>query len=97
MKNANIANGDTLADEVDVNLNVLRALMLHGIGGEVDCADVVVVDEGGMSEGVMELMKKLTELGSFNHAICDSVILNLNAGVGDNAWSLQGQGDEVGV
>jgi hypothetical protein len=28
-------------------VKVLRALMLHGIGGEVDCADVVAVDEGG--------------------------------------------------
>jgi hypothetical protein len=27
-------------------VKVLRALMLHGIG-EVDCADVVAVDEGG--------------------------------------------------
>jgi hypothetical protein len=34
-------------DEVQVDLHVLRALMLHGIGGEVDCADVVAADEGG--------------------------------------------------
>jgi hypothetical protein len=32
---------------VTIDLQVLRALMLHVIGGEVDCADVVVVDEGG--------------------------------------------------
>jgi hypothetical protein len=32
-------------DKVQTNLHVLRALMLHGIGGEVDHIDVVVVDE----------------------------------------------------
>jgi hypothetical protein len=36
-----------LADEVQVDLHVLRALMLHEIGGDVDRADVVAVDEGG--------------------------------------------------
>jgi hypothetical protein len=30
--------------------------MLHEIGGEVDRADVVAVDEGGMLEGDMELL-----------------------------------------
>jgi hypothetical protein len=32
-------------DEVQVNLHMLHALMLHGICGEVDHADVVAVDD----------------------------------------------------
>jgi hypothetical protein len=43
---------DTLADEVKVDLHVLRALMLQGIGGKLDYADVVAVDESGALEGV---------------------------------------------
>jgi hypothetical protein len=39
---------------------VLRALMLHGIGGEVDRADVVTVDEGGALKGTVELMEELS-------------------------------------
>jgi hypothetical protein len=31
--------------------------MLHGIGGEVDGADVVAVDEGGALKGVVELVE----------------------------------------
>jgi hypothetical protein len=42
----NITDSDTFANEVKVELHVLRALMAHGIGGEVDRADVVAVDEG---------------------------------------------------
>jgi nucleoside-triphosphatase THEP1 len=47
-------------DEVQVNLHVLRALMLHEIGREVDHTYVVAIDEGGTLEGAMELLEKLT-------------------------------------
>jgi hypothetical protein len=51
-ENPNVTFSDTLADEVWVDLHMLRALMLHGIGGEVDRADVVAVDEGGTLRGL---------------------------------------------
>jgi hypothetical protein len=34
-----------LTNEVKVDLHMLHAMVLHGIGGEVDRADVVAVDE----------------------------------------------------
>jgi nucleoside-triphosphatase THEP1 len=45
---------------VKIDLHVLHALMLHKIG-EVDRADIVVVDEGGALEGAVELLEKLAE------------------------------------
>jgi hypothetical protein len=45
-ENPNATGSDTLADEVQVNLHMLRALMLHRVSGEVHRADVVTVDEG---------------------------------------------------
>jgi hypothetical protein len=80
MENVYITDSDTLADEVEVNLNVLRALMLQEIGGEIDTADVV------------KLIKKLKKPWSLNH----SVILDLNVGAGDEGLSLRGPRDEVG-
>jgi nucleoside-triphosphatase THEP1 len=50
--NPNVTTPDPLVDKVQVDLYVLHVLMLHGIGGEVDRADVVVVDEAGALEGV---------------------------------------------
>jgi hypothetical protein len=47
MEDTHISNGDTLTDEVEVDLNMLGALMLDGVGGEVDCTDVVAVDQSG--------------------------------------------------
>jgi hypothetical protein len=46
--------------------------MLHGIGREVDRADVVAVDEGGTLEGAMELLEKLAHLGGLYHAVAHS-------------------------
>jgi hypothetical protein len=40
---------------------MLHALMLHGVGGEVDRADVVAVDEGGALEGTVELVEELAQ------------------------------------
>jgi hypothetical protein len=48
---------------------VLRALMLHGIGGEVDHSDIFAIDEGGALEGVLELLKKLSEPGGLGNAV----------------------------
>jgi hypothetical protein len=41
MKDANITTSNTFPHEVEVNLYVLRTLMLNRVGGHVDCADVV--------------------------------------------------------
>jgi hypothetical protein len=54
---------------VQVDLHVLRALMLHGIGGEVDRADVVIVDKGGALKGAVEFLEKLTQPRGLYHAI----------------------------
>jgi hypothetical protein len=36
----NIFDGDTLTEEVEINLNLLGALMLNRVGEEVDRADI---------------------------------------------------------
>jgi hypothetical protein len=36
MKNTNITNGNTLANEVEINLDMLCALMLNWVSGQVD-------------------------------------------------------------
>jgi hypothetical protein len=42
---------------VQFDLHMLRVLTLHEIGGEVDGADVVAVDEGGTLKGAIELVE----------------------------------------
>jgi hypothetical protein len=43
-------------DEVKVDFHVLGALMLNGVGGEVDGADVIAVNEGGRLQRVVQLL-----------------------------------------
>jgi hypothetical protein len=47
-----VVDCDTLADEVEVDLHVLRALTLHEIGGEVDYADVFAIYKGSVARGL---------------------------------------------
>jgi hypothetical protein len=46
MEDTNVP-GNTLTDKVKINLNMLGALVLYEVGGEVDGADVVAVDQSG--------------------------------------------------
>jgi hypothetical protein len=40
-----LADGDLLSNKMEINLHMLGALMLNGVGGEVDGADDVTVDK----------------------------------------------------
>jgi hypothetical protein len=57
MKNSHITDGDTLADEVKVDLDMLCALVLDWVGGEVYGADVIAVDKGTPRQWTVELLK----------------------------------------
>jgi hypothetical protein len=56
-EHVDIADINTLTDEVEVYLHALRALVLHGIGGEVDRADVVAVDWADICGTGVKLLK----------------------------------------
>jgi hypothetical protein len=45
MEDADLTDGNLLLDEMKINLHMLRALILNGVGGEIHNADVVTVDE----------------------------------------------------
>jgi hypothetical protein len=57
VQDADITDGHTFPHKVEVDLNMLHALMLNGIGGEVDNIDVVAVDEGALPQWNMEFLK----------------------------------------
>lgn len=51
MEYPNIADGDAISDEVKIDLHMLGPLVLHRVGGEVDGADVIAVDQRAPGEG----------------------------------------------
>jgi hypothetical protein len=82
---------------VQVDLHMFRALMLHRVGGEVDHADIVAVDEGGALEETMELVEELAQPGGLCHAVGHGTVLGLSAGARDDGLTLGGPRDEVGA
>ena len=69
MEDANIADNDTIVNEMEVDLHMLRALVLHGVGGELDHTDVVAICKCGTHEGVVELLELLSEPGRLGHVV----------------------------
>ena len=59
MENPNITDGNPVTHEVQVDLHVLRPLMLDGVGGEIHGTDVVAVDECALGERAVELRQEL--------------------------------------
>ena len=57
MENTDFPQGDLLADKVDVDLDMLGATMMDRVGGHIDRADVVVVDNGRNSNRDMKLLE----------------------------------------
>ena len=57
MEDVDLTNGYFLTDEVKINLYMLGALVLNGVGGEVDGADVVVVDECTTGRWTVQFLK----------------------------------------
>jgi hypothetical protein len=47
MENPNLTKGHLFAEEVNVDLDVLRLLVVDGVGHHVDYTDVVAEDNGG--------------------------------------------------
>jgi hypothetical protein len=61
VQDADITDVNAFPDEVEVDLDMLCALVLNRVGGEVDGAEVVAVDESALRQRSMELLEELPE------------------------------------
>jgi hypothetical protein len=95
VEDTNVPNGNALADKVKINLNMLGALVLNRVGGEVDDTDVVVVDQSGPRQGTVQLHKQLMKPTCLYHTVGYSAELRLNAWMRYDVLMLWGAGDEV--
>jgi hypothetical protein len=95
VQDADITDGNAFPNEVEVDLDMLCTLVLNGVGGEVDGADVVAVDENALRQQSMELLEELPEPTNFSYAVGHGVILSLGARAGDDVLTLGGPGDEI--
>jgi hypothetical protein len=95
VEDTNVPDDNALADKVKINLNMLGALVLNVIGGEVDGAYVVAVDQSGPRLGVVQLHKQLSKPTGLCHAVGHGAVLCLSTRMRDDVLTLRGSGDEV--
>ena len=95
MKDPNLAQGDLLTDEVDINLNVLRASVINWIGCHVDNADIVTVDNHRRSNGNIELLQELAQPATLGHHMSNSTVLCFGTGAGDRGLTLGGPRNQI--
>jgi hypothetical protein len=84
-----------IADEVQIDLDMLGPLVLHWVGGEVDRADVVAVDQRAPRERTVKLGEELLEPGSLRHAVGYDMVLRLGTRAGNDRLSLRRPGHQV--
>ena len=95
MKDADSTNGNTFSDEMEVDLHMFGALMLNRVGGEVDGADIVAVDEAGIVKGVMKFLEELPQPRSLSDTVGNSPVLGLSARARDGGLPLGRPGDKT--
>jgi hypothetical protein len=95
MEDVNLTDDNLLSDEMKINLHMLRALMLNGVGGEVNDADVVAIEKSEARWWSLELMQELVQPGGLSHTIGDGMVLGFGAGAGDDSLPLSRPGDQV--
>jgi hypothetical protein len=94
MKDADLADGNLLLDKMKINLHMLDALMLNGVGGEVHNADVIAVDKGAPRRQGLELVEQLSQPSGLSHVVGNDTILGLSAGAGDDGLPLGRSGNQ---
>jgi hypothetical protein len=95
VEDPNSTDSDIIADEVQIDLDMLGPLVLHWVGGEVDRADVVAVDQRAPGEGTVKLGEELPEPGSLCHAVGYDTVLRLSTRAGNDRLALRRPGHQV--
>jgi hypothetical protein len=95
MEDTDLIDGNVLSDKMKINLHMLGALMLNGVGGEVHNADIVTVDKSALRRWGLELMEQLTQPSGPSHTIGNNTILSISTGAGDDGLSLGRPGNQV--
>lgn len=95
MQYTGFTEGDSFSNEVQVNLDMLGALVLDGVGGEVDSTDVVTIDNCGAPKRAAKFLQKMAQPAGLSDSICNGAIFSLCTGPGHCGLALGRPGHEV--
>jgi len=90
-----LSQGNLVADEVNVDLDVLRATMVDRISGHIDGVNIVTVHDGRRGNGRVELLEKLMKPTTLGNGMGNHAVLSLSTGVGHRRMALGEPRDQV--
>ena len=79
MQHTDLTHGNTIANEVETDLDVFHTLMLDGVRGHVDGADVVAEDDRRRRRWSMKLLEKLPKPTRLSHGVSHDAVLGFSA------------------
>lgn len=82
-----MAKSNLFTNEVNVELDVFRTLMLNRIAGQVHCRYVVGVHNRGPRQRTMKLQEEVPQPGTLRYNISDPAILSFSTGSRNNRLS----------
>ena len=82
MKNTNFAKSHLLADEVNVDLDVLGTTVVDRVGCHVESANIVAVNNCSNLQRDVEILKKLPQPAALGDNVSNRSILGLRTGPG---------------
>jgi hypothetical protein len=85
----NLAHGNTIASEVKVDLDVFGVLILDGVCGHVEGANIVAEHNCSRRRWLIKLVAELTNPTSIGNGVSHNTVLSLSAGMRDRVLPLQ--------
>jgi hypothetical protein len=77
MQHTNLAHGNTIANKVKIDLDVLGALVLDGVHRHVDGANIVSEHNRSWRRWSMKLVEELANPSSLGNGVCHRTVLSL--------------------
>jgi hypothetical protein len=89
MKNPKLSHCHLLTDKVNVDLDMLRALMVNWICRHADGTHVVTKDNHGRGEGNVEFLQQLADPAALGNSVSNSSILASALDLDTMIWRLE--------
>nr|GEX20729.1 hypothetical protein [Tanacetum cinerariifolium] len=83
VENMNMTNCNHILNEMNVDLNVFRPLMLNGVGRHVNDTNIVTVNHSISRKRIMQLTKKIANLCRFCDNISNTLVFCFGTGARD--------------
>ena len=80
---------------MNVDLDVLRAAMVDGVGSHVDGAHVVAVDNRRTRDRDVEFLEQLMQPAALSHNVGHCTVLCFGTGAGDRGLTLGGPRNQI--